>query len=61
MKLKNHRFPVQTVIFALELLKTGLTYRAVAEELARRNISVGHKTVWEWAQKFHIHRGRLVS
>jgi transposase-like protein len=50
---KQHRYPWPVIETAVKLaLGDQLAYRAVSEKMAEMGVSVSHKTVFEWAQKF---------
>jgi putative transposase len=50
---KQHRYPWEVIELAVFWYQHNqLTYRAVSERLLQHGVSVSHKTVFEWVQKF---------
>jgi putative transposase len=50
---KQHRYPWEVIELAVGwYTKENLTFRAVSEKLAGHGVTVSHKTVYEWVQKF---------
>ena len=50
---KQHRYPCEVIELAVFWYQHHhLTYRAVSERMLQHGVSVSHKTVFEWVQKF---------
>ncbi len=50
---KQHRYPWEVIELAVFWYQHyQLTYRAVSERLLQHGVTVSHKTVFEWVQKF---------
>jgi transposase-like protein len=50
---KQHRYPWEVIELAVGWYqKDQLTFRAVSDKLSAHGVTVSHKTVFEWVQKF---------
>lgn len=48
----KHRYPWAVMQTAIKMYHDRYTFREVSENLAKKGITVSHKTVYEWVKKF---------